>query len=197
LAVTSVTFLYRERLLSGLLNALSMMVKMNAVTGARDRTALFALLVRAAGFLVLWIVLMGPSLKDLPLGMVAAAAATWASTALWPSDSDVSVVGVGRFVLRFLPLSVAAGVDVARHAFKPSLDLEPGFATHRTALPPGMARGGLCALMSLQPGKLPVAVAGDGTIEVHCLDSRQAAAEPMAADEAAFTGMLRGGMRNA
>jgi multicomponent Na+:H+ antiporter subunit E len=169
---------------------------MNAVSGATDRTALSALLVRTVGFLVLWIVLMGPALKDLPVGMVAAVAATWASTALWPSGSAVSVIGIGRFVLRFLPQSVAAGVDVARYAFRPSLDLEPGFASHRTRLPPGMARGSLCAVMSLQPGKLPVAMAEDGTIDVHCLDTRQAAAGPMAADEAAFKGMLRSGARD-
>jgi multicomponent Na+:H+ antiporter subunit E len=44
--------------------------------------------------------------------------------------------------------------------------------------------------MSLQPGKLPVAVSADGTLLIHCLDLREPIAEQAAADELAFCRIL-------
>lgn len=154
------------------------------------------LLTRGAGFLALWLVLMGPALKDLPVGIVAAAAAAWTSAILWPARGGLSLPGILRFLVRFLPQSVAAGLDVARRAFAPVPPLQPGFVTYRTALPAGMARQACCAVMSLQPGKLPVAAEPDGTLHIHCLDLREPVAEQLAADEAAFCETLQDGGRN-
>ncbi|GAU81777.1 hypothetical protein BIWAKO_01678 [Bosea sp. BIWAKO-01] len=156
-------------------------------------TPLLARLTRGLGFLALWLILMGPALKDLPIGLIAAAAATWTSTALWPEGGNLSASGLMRFLIRFVPQSAVAGVDVARRAFAPQPALSPGFVTYRTALPPGMARSASCAVMSLQPGKLPVAVDADGTLHIHCLDLREPVAEQIAADEAAFCGTLQNG----
>ena len=128
------------------------------------------LLTRGAGFLALWLVLMGPALKDLPVGIVAAAAAAWTSAILWPARGGLSLPGILRFLVRFLPQSVAAGLDVARRA--------------------------CCAVMSLQPGKLPVAAEPDGTLHIHCLDLREPVTEQLAADEAAFCETLQDGGRN-
>lgn len=154
---------------------------------------LSSMLARGAGFLALWIVLIGAAPKDLPIGVVAAAAAAWASEMLWPATGAISPAGLLRFVLRFLLQSVVAGVDVARRALSPNIALEPGLVTCRTSLPVGTARRALCAVMSLQPGKLPVAVNPDGTILIHCLDRREPIREQTAADEAAFCGMLPDG----
>ncbi len=152
-----------------------------------------ALLTRALGFLVLWLILIGTAPGDLPVGLVAAVAATWTSTVLWPESGRLSAPGLIRFLLRFIPQSVVAGLDVARRAFARRPALSPGFVTYRTSLPPGMARSASCAVMSLQPGKLPVAVDADGTLHIHCLDLREPVGEQIAADEAAFCDTLRNG----
>lgn len=163
---------------------------MTTMIGPRPLSSILA---RGAGFLALWVVLIGAAPQDLPIGLAAAAAATWTSELLWPAAGSVSPAGLARFVIRFLPQSVSAGVDVARRAFAPVPALRPGFITCRTALPAGTARNALCAVMSLQPGKLPVAAAPDGTLLIHCLDLREPVLDEVAADETAFRCILRDG----
>src|SRR5690349_14510244 len=99
---------------------------MSPSTSPRPRPSVAALFVRALGFLALWLALIGIAAKDLPFGLLAAAAATWASVALWPADSRLSLPGLARFVLRFLPQAVVAGADVARRAMAPRIALKPG-----------------------------------------------------------------------
>lgn len=144
------------------------------------------LLVRGLCLLLLWAVLMGPAPKDLLVGLVASAAGVWASTVLWPAGGTLSFAGFIRFLIRFLLQSVVAGLDVARRAFAREPDLQPGFVTCRSSVPGGLARDSACAVMSLQPGKLPVSTAADGTMLIHCLDLREAVAEQVLADEMAF-----------
>lgn len=162
---------------------------MTAQIGQGELTAILG---RSAGFLLLWIVLIGAAPGDLPLGLVAAACATWASMQLWPSGA-VSLPGLLRFTIRFLPQSVAAGVEVARFAFAPRITLQPGVVGYRPALSTGPARRALCAVMSLQPGKLPIATQADGTLLIHCLEPRGAVQAEVADDEAAFCSVLRDG----
>lgn len=148
------------------------------------------LLVRGLCLLLLWVILNGPAPKDLLVGLVASAAGVWASTVLWPAGGKLSLVGLIGFLLRFLPQSIVAGLDVARRAFAREPDLRPGFVTCRSRVPSGLARDSACAVMSLQPGKLPVFAAADGTLLIHCLDLREAVAEQVAADEMAFCRIL-------
>lgn len=150
------------------------------------------LLGRGLLFFALWLVLIGASPKDMPVGLIAAAAATWASIPLWPPESRLSPTGLIRFVLRFLPQAVVAGLDVARRAFSRRIAMKPGLVTYRASLRPGLAQGALCAVMSLQPGKLPVSCAASGEMRVHCLDSDASVTAELAADEAAFLRMLPG-----
>jgi multicomponent Na+:H+ antiporter subunit E len=163
---------------------------MTVTIGSRPLSSILA---RVAGFLALWIILIGAAPKDLPIGVVAAGAAAWASERLWPAAGTLSLMGLLRFVVRFLPQSVVAGVDVARRAFAPGPALEPGFVTYRTSLPVCTARRALCAVMSLQPGKLPVAAEADGRLLIHCLDLGEPVLGEVAADEAAFRCILRDG----
>ncbi|MDP3257004.1 Na+/H+ antiporter subunit E [Bosea sp. (in: a-proteobacteria)] len=151
-----------------------------------------SLLGRGLLFFVLWLVLIGAAPKDWPVGLIAAAAATWASFSLWPPDSRLSPSGLLRFVLRFVPQAVVAGLDVAGRAFARRIAMTPGIVTYRAGLRPGMAQGALCAVMSLQPGKLPVSCAASGEMRVHCLDSDGPASTELAADEAAFLRILPG-----
>ena len=72
-----------------------------------------SVVLRAAWFLVLWLVLIGADPADLPAGALSAALATWVSLLLLPPGRAVrSPAGMARLALRFLLQSVIGGVDV-------------------------------------------------------------------------------------
>jgi multicomponent Na+:H+ antiporter subunit E len=96
---------------------------------------------------------------------------------------------------RFLWQSLVAGTDVARRAFAPRLDLQPGFVDYRTQLPPGSARNAFELIASLMPGSVP-SDDTQGTIEFHCLDTRQPVAEQLAAEERVYARALLPGTRD-
>ena len=166
---------------------------MSAIITPGKRPSAPVLLGRGLGFFVIWLAQIGTAPKDMPFGILAAAAATWTSVELWPSNSRLSLPGLIRFVLRFLPQAVVAGVDVAWRAMAPRIALKPGFVSYPVTLSPGLAHGALRAVMSLQPGKLPVSNGAGENLLVHCLDTDAPVAAELAADEAAFLRVLRGG----
>jgi len=152
-----------------------------------SRNMLRASLARAAGFLAFWLILFGFSPADLPVGALAAAAATWASLHLLPPGPwRLRPVALALLVPRFLAQSIAAGVDVARRALDPRLPLRPGFVTYPARLPPGTARNTFTTLTSLLPGTVPT---GDenGQLVYHCLDLDQPVASQLAAEETALS----------
>ncbi|MBV8937520.1 MAG: Na+/H+ antiporter subunit E, partial [Alphaproteobacteria bacterium] len=100
-----------------------------------------SVVLRVAGFFLLWVVLTGTYRTDLAAGLVAALAATWVSLRLLPpSIGRVRPVALARLALRFLRQSVVAGVDVARRALDPRLPLRTGFVVYPVGLPPGPTR---------------------------------------------------------
>jgi multicomponent Na+:H+ antiporter subunit E len=138
---------------------------------------------RAAGFLVLWLVLAGVEIADLPAAAVAVVAATWASLHLLPPGSSrLSPSALARLTLRFAYQSVAAGADVAWRALDPRLPLRPGFVRYP-------ARNAFTTLTSLLPGTVP-AGAESGHIVYHCLDVDQPVMSQLAAEEAALARAL-------
>ncbi|WP_295458000.1 Na+/H+ antiporter subunit E [uncultured Thiodictyon sp.] len=158
---------------------------------SRDATA------RGAGFFGCWLLLAGPGWSnpaavpavDVAVGLLAAAAATWASVHLLPpTPGRVRLGALGRLLLRFLWQSIVGGSDVARRAFAPRLSLQPGYLVYPVRTPPGPRRALFGALTSLVPGTLPVGSepqAGAGCALVyHCLDLRQPVADGLAKDEA-------------
>lgn len=143
-----------------------------------------AALRRGAGFLALWVVLIGAHPGDLVVGAAAAALATWASLRLLAADAlRVRWTPVPGAALRFLWLSVRAGVDVARRALAPRPPLALGFVRYPVGFPPGPARNVFAALTSLLPGTVPVGEE-DGAMVYHCLDVGQPVADELAAEEA-------------
>jgi len=151
-------------------------------------------LVRAACFVVLWLLLAGVDPGDLPAAAVAVAMATVVSLRLLPvGEFRPSPLGLIRLASRFLIQAVIAGVDVAWRAFDPRLPLRPGFVTYAPRLPSGTARDAFCALASLMPGTLPADTNPDGTLLVHCLDTAQPAAAQLALEEARFIRALADG----
>ena len=149
---------------------------------------------RAAAFFVFWLMLSGGNSADFPAGIVAAAAAAWASLRLLPPGA----LGAGRVqfaalpgaVLRFLGQSVVAGADVARRALDPRLPLRPGFVVYPVALPPGAARSAFTTLTSLLPGTVPAGSDDNGRLLIHCLDIEQPVAAQLAAEEALLVQLI-------
>jgi multicomponent Na+:H+ antiporter subunit E len=142
---------------------------------------------RASGFLLLWLVLAGAGLTDLPAGILAAALATWASMHLLPPGRGrFRPIALSRLALRFLYQSIGAGIDVARRALDPRLPLHPGFVTYPVRLPPGTARNAFVTLTSLLPGTVPAGNDG-GRLVYHCLDVDQPVVSQLAAEETALS----------
>src|SRR5262249_36627949 len=126
----------------------------------------------------------------LPVGAVAAIAATWTSLRLLPpSASRVAPAAMARLALRFLFESVIAGADVARRALAPRLPLRTGFVSYPVRFPPGSRRNVFTTLTSLLPGTVPI---GEERNELvyHCLDVDQPVVAQLAAEEAALSRAL-------
>jgi multicomponent Na+:H+ antiporter subunit E len=150
------------------------------------------LALRALLYFGVWIV-VDQSLKpaNLVVGVLTCLAAAWVSLKLLPPTRGR--VRLGRLLMllpRFLWQSLVAGTDVARRAFAPQLDLQPGFVEYRTQLPPGSARNAFELISSLMPGTVP-SDEGPQHIEFHCLDTRQPVAEQLAAEERAYAPALQ------
>jgi multicomponent Na+:H+ antiporter subunit E len=149
-----------------------------------------AALVRGAGYLALWVVLIGLDPLDLVVGVFAAATATWASLRLLaPGTHPVRLIALPALALRFVRQSVVAGVDVARRAFAPRLPLRPGFVLYATRYLRGPRRNAFASLSSLLPGTVPVRDDEQGLL-YHCLDIEQPVASDLAAEEAAVSHVL-------
>jgi multicomponent Na+:H+ antiporter subunit E len=150
-------------------------------------------LARALAFLVLWLALAGRGAGDLPVGIVVAAAAAWASLRLAPpSGASLNPRAALAFSGDFLRLSLLSGLDVARRAFSPTPDLRPGVIETRLDLPPGFARNAFSMIASLLPGTLLTGFdpGDEQKAYVHGLDVRQPIAAELADEEAAFMRMI-------
>lgn len=149
-------------------------------------------LARGGGFLLLWLALHGAAPNDLPVGVLAAIAATWLSLRLLPpSGRRLDLPALARLVLAFPVQSLRAGFNVAWRALAPRPDLAPGVVACPARLPEGTAREAFHAWYSLQPGTLPVGIGDEATVLVHTLDTRAPVADGYAEGEAGFATLLR------
>ncbi len=145
-----------------------------------------------------WFILIGVSPINLIVGLPTAAVAVWVSLRLLPpGDRSLSYGALAGLLLRLPWQSLVAGIDIARRAFDPRMPLRTGFVVFPSRLPPGSARDAFCALMSLQPGTLPVGAGEKDDILFHCLDTAQPVAAQLAAEEARFLRILGQEPRNA
>lgn len=151
---------------------------------------------RGAGFLALWVVLIGLDPVDLAVGVFAAGAATWTSLRLLPPAAGrVRFAVLVALLPRFLWQSVLAGFDVARRAFHPRMPLKPDFVAYPVKLPRGQARNAFETITSLLPGTIPCDEDAH-TIVYHCLDVGQPVVEQLADDERAYGRALVPGRRH-
>ena len=145
---------------------------------------------RFAFFLGVWLMIADWKEEDIPIGFAASALALWISLSLLPpTNIRPRLVPLAKLTLRFLSYSIIAGLDVARRALLPRLDLRPGFVAVPFALPAGIVRNALLVYSSLQPGTLPTGAQGDSLI-VHALDVSLPVAAELAKDEAQFARAL-------
>lgn len=146
---------------------------------------------RTVLFFTLWLMMAGYQPADLPIGLGAAALATWTSLRLLPpSTLRLRLWWLTSFGLHFFGQSVSAGVEVAWLALRPSMSLRPGFVTWRPRLESASARNAFCAVSSLLPGTLPAGSDGGSTLLIHCLDIDRPIADSLTAEEALFGRMI-------
>jgi multicomponent Na+:H+ antiporter subunit E len=167
------------------------------VTAKPEGDPTSALAVRALLYFALWIVVdQSARPANLVVGLLASAAATWASLKLLPPASGRVRLGLLLLLLpRFLWQSLLAGTDVARRAFAPRLRLQPGFVDYPVGLPRGSARNAFELIASLMPGSVASGETS-GTITFHCLDTQQPVVEQLAAEERAYARALQPGPRD-
>jgi multicomponent Na+:H+ antiporter subunit E len=158
---------------------------------------LLSAFLRSTAFFGFWLVLTDAQAADVPAGIVAAIAATWASLRLMPQQHwSVRPAKLAGLVLRFVCQSIVGGIDVARLALDPRRPLRPGFVIYHPLLSPGTKCETFCAITSLMPGTLPSGASEDGGLAVHCLDVTQPVVEQIAAEEALFVQTLGGTQGN-
>lgn len=147
-----------------------------------------ALLPRTLCAALLWWVLAGGA--GWTFGVPVIALAVGASLALQPVRRVyLRPLGLLRFLAFFAWRSMQAGFDVARRAFAPGMPLAPAIVEHRLRLPPGPARVFLANTMSLLPGTLSAALAGD-RLRLHVLDKRQPSEPGLRAAEAVVAALF-------
>ncbi len=125
---------------------------------------------RSFWFFLAWIALGRVGVADLIAGAAASVLAGQLSLRLIPPASHApDPLAIGRFLLHFLRRSAAAGLGMARRVFHPALPLAPGVMAVECGLPRGLARQAFAAVISLQPGALPVGEDEDALL-LHVLD---------------------------
>ena len=79
-----------------------------------------------------------------------------------------NVLGLIVFSSYFIIGSIRGGIDVAKQAFKPKLELRPGWINYPLRLPPGQPRVLFLNTVSLLPGTLSVDLHDDQAL-IHAL----------------------------
>lgn len=141
---------------------------------------------RFLSYLAIWMVMTGADPGDLLPGVAAAGLATWCSLLLLPplrGPGGVRPLRLLRLLVRFVWVSVLAGLDIARRAFSPSLPLSPGWVVYSSRLPPDVPRDVFMSMASLMPGTLCTGTDDSGDLIVHCLDVGQPVASQLADEE--------------
>jgi multicomponent Na+:H+ antiporter subunit E len=146
---------------------------------------------RATLFLAFWLMIAGYKPADLPVGVVTAGAAAWASLRLMPAATvRLRLLPLVRFALHFLRQSAISGIEVAWLAVNPRMPLNPGLVVFPCRLREATTRSAFCAISSLLPGTLPTGSDEEDALVIHCLDVDKPVAASLAAEEALFSRVL-------
>lgn len=131
-----------------------------------------AALQRGLLFAVLWWISVEGRQDAWAMGLLAVIATTAVSLALLPPGKyRISAIGFLRFFGFFLWQSAKGGMQVAAMALHPRLDLQPVLLELSLALPPGLPRVLMAAVLGLMPGTVGVSLTEE-RLRVHVLDER-------------------------
>ena len=148
----------------------------NAMATSR-LSLLRAVVTRVVLFTFIWWLLSGGGPKAWSVGAVVILAALIVSLRLLPAGPHhVSLFGLFAFTVFFIVQSVKAGVQVARIALRPRLDLRPVMVEFSSRLQDESARVFLASTLSLLPGTLSAGLEGR-MLRMHVLDERMPAEE--------------------
>ncbi len=135
-------------------------------------------ILRFAVFGLVWLALSAGDPAQLPYGVIAVAAAAALSMALLPPAHPsirrwpARIWGTTVLAAWFLQQSVVGGIDVARRAIVPTIDIAPAVVDVDVTLPPGPAQQLTFLLMNLLPGSMVQHVKevdGRPVAEIHTL----------------------------
>lgn len=154
---------------------------MSRARGAGVARRLISVLSRLVLFALLWWAITEGDMSTWSYAVVVVPAALATSYALLPYRYRPPGAGWARrtwALIRlcgwFLRRSLSGGVDVARRALAPRVDLAPGFVRCLMRLPPGGGRVAVADLMNLMPGSLSVQLDQDShgadALVLHVLD---------------------------
>ncbi len=121
-------------------------------------------------FSSVWFILTGVDTTSWMVGVPAVLIASGLSLMLAPpSQYQISLAGVFRFIPFFLRQSLHGGIDVMRRALSFRQLLDPGLVSYTTFLPEGSARILFANTISLLPGTLSAELHGN-SVTIHTLD---------------------------
>jgi multicomponent Na+:H+ antiporter subunit E len=120
------------------------------------------------GLGLLWWVLSGGDLESWLIGGPLVGWAAWRSLAIWPA-LPFHWGALLRFIPFFLSQSMAAAIDVASRALRPTMPLHPGLVGVPLRLPAGAARVALANAITLLPGTLSAELQPKQVV-IHALD---------------------------
>jgi len=124
---------------------------------------------RTVWLAALWLALNGADHRSWIIGAPVVCLAAWVSLRMRPAARwRLSPLGAVAFAVYFVRESFLGGLDVARRAFAPRLDLAPALRSFHPRLPEGTPRLFLSAVISLLPGTAVVEIAEDHLL-VHVL----------------------------
>lgn len=125
-------------------------------------------ILRALIFVIIWWVVTDANMSSWWIGIPAVVIALIASNYLMPV-SKINWYELYKFAPRFIILSIVGGVDVARRALHPKLQIVPALIEYPSGLPIGLPQVFFINAVSLLPGTLIADVHGN-VIKAHILD---------------------------
>lgn len=147
-----------------------------------------ALLLRAAMFALLWLVLAEAEPASWWIGLPAVVIAAVLSLRLLPPET-LSPRGIALLPPFFLWHSLRGGIDVAWRALHPRLPIEPALIEHRLRLQSVLQRACMIDIVSLLPGTLSATLEGN-TLTVHVLNRHVGIEHELQALETVIAGIF-------
>lgn len=147
-----------------------------------------ALLLRAALFALLWLVLAEGETGSWSIGLPAVVIAALLSLRLLP-PATLSLRGIALLPPFFLWHSLRGGIDVAWRALHPRMPIDPTLVEYRLRLQSVLQRACMIDIVSLLPGTLSATLEGD-TLTVHVLNRHAGIASDLSSLESVIAGIF-------